>query len=218
MKRRIAVGIGLAGLFFLVGTTRVVYSSRKEYLKGRKALEMNIAVQAEAAGRIRTALSAYRAIRTSILGTRSFYTPHPVYLAKVNPRIAALMARQELELAAAAQRKRTKGRKRAQPRGTDGTEPSARKRDDERGPVPLDPKALDQRTAWHLRLLEKTHMPSVGWSLVALIGLFLWISSAFGFAYKAITPDDRLAGRQAMLWGGLILAGLVSWILGLALA
>ena len=39
------------------------------------------------------ALRAYRAIRTSILGTRSFYTPHPARLASANRRIARLMAR-----------------------------------------------------------------------------------------------------------------------------
>ncbi len=38
------------------------------------------------------ALAAYRAMRSSILSTRSFYTPHKAWLAKADQRIAALMA------------------------------------------------------------------------------------------------------------------------------
>jgi hypothetical protein len=48
---------------------------------------------AEMQGDLSTALRAYRAIRTSILGTRSFYTPHPARLASANRRIARLMAK-----------------------------------------------------------------------------------------------------------------------------
>ncbi len=40
------------------------------------------------------ALEAWRAIRSSILATRSFYTPYPRLLAEANRHIAALMARQ----------------------------------------------------------------------------------------------------------------------------
>src|SRR5262249_29578979 len=39
-----------------------------------------------------TALEAWRAIRSSILATRSFYTPFPARLEAANQRIAALMA------------------------------------------------------------------------------------------------------------------------------
>src|SRR5262249_49604080 len=39
-----------------------------------------------------TALDAWRAIRSSILATRSFYTPFPARLAAANARIADLMA------------------------------------------------------------------------------------------------------------------------------
>jgi len=53
-----------------------------------------IARQAEMEGQTDLALSAYRAIRTSCLGTRSFYTPHADRLEEANGRIAALMARQ----------------------------------------------------------------------------------------------------------------------------
>jgi hypothetical protein len=41
------------------------------------------------------ALTAYRAIRRSCLGTRSFYTPHTDRLSEANRRIASLLARQE---------------------------------------------------------------------------------------------------------------------------
>lgn len=47
---------------------------------------------AEEAGETSRALSAYRAIRASIMSTRSFYTPHPEQLEAANDRIATLMA------------------------------------------------------------------------------------------------------------------------------
>jgi hypothetical protein len=50
--------------------------------------------KAELNGDTDGALQAYRAIRSSILAARSFYTPHPERLEEVNNRIARLMARQ----------------------------------------------------------------------------------------------------------------------------
>jgi len=49
--------------------------------------------KAELAGDQDRALMAYRAIRSSILAARSFYTPHPERLEEVDGRIARLMAR-----------------------------------------------------------------------------------------------------------------------------
>ncbi len=53
----------------------------------------HVARQAEMEGQEELALAAYRAIRTSCIGTRSFYTPHEDRLREANRRIAALMAR-----------------------------------------------------------------------------------------------------------------------------
>jgi hypothetical protein len=55
----------------------------------------NLARQAEMEGRHDDALKAYRAIRSSCLGTRSFYLPHQARFHEANRRIADLMARQE---------------------------------------------------------------------------------------------------------------------------
>jgi len=62
-----------------------------------EALEQlrQIGRRAEMEGQVDPALSAYRAIRTSCLGTRSLYTPHRRRLNEANRRIAALMARQD---------------------------------------------------------------------------------------------------------------------------
>lgn len=59
-----------------------------------------LAEQAEQANDVDTALEAWRAIRSSSLATRSFYTPFADRLAHANERIAALMARQEIRAAA----------------------------------------------------------------------------------------------------------------------
>lgn len=46
----------------------------------------------------KTALDAWRAIRSSALATRSFYTPFPARLAAADARIAVLMAEEEVAL------------------------------------------------------------------------------------------------------------------------
>jgi hypothetical protein len=51
-----------------------------------------LAQAAEAAGDRELALGAWRAVRSSSLATRSFYTPHADRLARANGRIATLMA------------------------------------------------------------------------------------------------------------------------------
>ncbi len=51
-----------------------------------------LATQAEARSDVATALAAWRGIRSSILATRSLWTPHEELLEPANQRIAALMA------------------------------------------------------------------------------------------------------------------------------
>ena len=53
-----------------------------------------IARRAERRDETERALSAWRAVRGSILGVRSFYTPMPARLRAANRRVAALMAKQ----------------------------------------------------------------------------------------------------------------------------
>ena len=55
----------------------------------------SLAQSAEAARDVPLALSAWRAVRSAALATRSLYTPHPDKLARADERIAALMARAE---------------------------------------------------------------------------------------------------------------------------
>jgi hypothetical protein len=55
-----------------------------------------IALEADAHGDTRLALDAWRAVRSSVLATRSFYTPFPLKLTRANDRIADLMAKQEV--------------------------------------------------------------------------------------------------------------------------
>jgi hypothetical protein len=77
---------------------------------------------------------------------------------------------------------------------------------------------LARYEAWHLAQLRRDAAPSVGWSILALLGFALWVGGAFLFIYRAITPDDRFLSRQALLWGGVILAGLILWLTGLSQA
>lgn len=72
--------------------------------------------------------------------------------------------------------------------------------------------------AWHRTRLARDTAPSVLWSVLALLGFLAWVGGAVGFIYRAITPEDRLLGRQAIRWGLVIAAGLAVWLVGLSLA
>lgn len=133
---------------------------------------------AEGAGDRDTALLAWQAMRSSILSTRSFYTPYAGLLPVANERIAALMAQAE-------------------------------------GPAADPGKDEVARKAWHLALLNKDESPSVLWSLVALLGFAAWVGGGFYFAWRGVTPDDRLDRRASALSGVLVLVGLLVWMLGL---
>lgn len=209
-RRRTWMFVGLAACFCLgVVVTRVFYDGRRALQAGDRVVAAdvreaivhwrraarwyapgaphvagaydrleNLAVEAEAHGDLITALEAWRAIRSSALATRSFYTPYADRLARANERIAVLMARQE----------------------GPGADPAR----DEAG-----------RAAWHKALLDRDEAPSVGWSILALLGFAGWIGGGFRFAWRGLTEEDRLDRRQAALSGVMIAVGLLVWMVSL---
>lgn len=148
-----------------------------------------MAHQAEDQGDLDTALAAWRGIRSSILATRSLYTPFAERLEPANRHIAALMA--ELE-----------GRR---------ADPAA-----DPGPRPMADEAA--RAAWHYDLLARSHAPSPFWSLIAILGLAMWLGGGLLFALRGVTADDELVPRTAAHAGLLVAGGLLVWMLGLHLA
>jgi len=277
MKRRIVVTLAIVGFFLTVVSARVLYSSRKEYFAGRRALAIgktepavihfrrsahwyapgnpyvissldalwHIGRSAESSDRINLALMAYRAIRSSVLGTRSFYTPHAAYLHRVNPKIAALMARQQIAYekqknqpssahlgskttrigpGASHPSQNNPRNAKNEPNSATGRG-SAGKPGHTTGPgtapaveTPADLAHYEKLRAFHLALLERTNAPSVLWSLLAIIGLLVWVGCGFGLAYKAFTSDDHFIIKNALWWGGGIVAGIVLWLVSLSLA
>lgn len=75
-----------------------------------------------------------------------------------------------------------------------------------------------EREAFHYGLLKLDQMPSVFWSIIALLGLALWIGAGFAFALRAIDDKDRLVPAAAAYSGAGIAIGLVIWLTGLHLA
>lgn len=60
--------------------------------------------------------------------------------------------------------------------------------------------------------------PSVGWTIVLLIGFFGWIGSTVGFIFQGITRENRLNKKRALMWGLLIVVFYAMWIAGLYFA
>ena len=161
-----------------------------------------LAMAAEEAGDLDTALAAWRAIRGSILATRSLYTPFAERLDPANQRIADLMA--ALEDAPADQVSGATSASGAEPGpGAAGLRADA---------------AREQRAAWHYDLLIRDHAPSPFWSLLAILGFALWLGGGLLFALRGVTADDELVPRTAAHAGIMVAAGLLLWMLGLHLA
>ncbi|MDH5493989.1 MAG: hypothetical protein OEY14_18710 [Myxococcales bacterium] len=79
-------------------------------------------------------------------------------------------------------------------------------------------KSRAQLEAEHLELLSAPVGPSVGWTLLLLLGFFGWVGGGFAFAARAFDAEDRLLRGPALRWGGLILAGFALFALGLLMA
>lgn len=76
-------------------------------------------------------------------------------------------------------------------------------------------KTPAEREQWHYDLLQRDHAPSVGWSIVALLGFGLWIGGGFLFALRGVSAEDALVPRPAATAGLMVACGLVIWMLGL---
>ena len=149
-----------------------------------------LAKAAEQEGKRKIALDAWTGIRSSVRATRSVYTPYASYLQEADAHIARLMAEQEM----------------AEQEATGG--------------AALEHGAGDLATAeaWHARLLARDDMPSVGWSIFALLGLTMWIGGGFAFAITGLDDSDLLRPKAAAYSGAAIGMGLLIWLLGLHLA
>ena len=154
-----------------------------------------LAKTAENRGDRTTALMAWRGVRSSIMATRSFYTPYADRLEPANRRIAALMAREEAE---------------NPPLVQSGDPPTSEAQSSAPGGVGSE--------SWHYQLLTRDNSPSVFWSIVALLGFAMWVAGGLLFALRGVTADDRLVPRMAAYAGILIAAGLLVWMTGLHLA
>jgi len=48
-----------------------------------------------------------------------------------------------------------------------------------------------------------------------LAGLAGWVCSALVFIFKAFPGRGKFLGRPALIWGGLLLASYIVWIVGM---
>jgi hypothetical protein len=170
---RLAEGLSGEARRLHLGLAARMYAPGNPY--SRRALD-ELAAEGRAGGP--DALPAWQTVRSAILATRSFYTPHRALLDEANARIAEAMAAGESAA---------------------------------RGP-------LEARRAWHAARLALDEAPSVGWTLVALFGLALWIGAAVGFLLRGIDERDRLRRRAAVTCALGVALGLALFFVGLARA
>lgn len=79
-------------------------------------------------------------------------------------------------------------------------------------------KTEEQRRAEFLAELRSVPTPDVGWSVALLVGFFGWVGSAATFFWRGFTPEGRLVGRPALLWGALVVGFFALWVVGMTQA
>ena len=65
---------------------------------------------------------------------------------------------------------------------------------------------------------ERPLEPSMGWTLVLLLGWLTWTIAAFAFAQLAIDEEDRIRAAPARVLGTLVVVGFGLFVIGMALA
>jgi len=56
------------------------------------------------------------------------------------------------------------------------------------------------------------------WSIVTIIGLSGWVSSAIMFLFRAFPGRGRFEVREACVWGAAVLVSYGVWVVGMLLA
>lgn len=86
-------------------------------------------------------------------------------------------------------------------------------------PPSVDPGADETaRAAWHAERLERDDAPSVGWSLLALAGLALWVGAALALISRGLDERLHFVRPRALLCGALVALGFALFLVGLARA
>jgi hypothetical protein len=83
----------------------------------------------------------------------------------------------------------------------------------------VDPGAsLETRAAWHASRLARHPGPTVGYVLLALFGLALWLGGAVGFIRRGLDTGLRLRRGPALASGIAFVLGFALFVAGLRLA
>lgn len=83
----------------------------------------------------------------------------------------------------------------------------------------VDPGAsAPARAAWHAARLARRPGPAVGYVILALGGLALWLGAAAGFVSRGLDAGLRLRRGRAIVAGLLFLVGFTMFLTGLRLA
>jgi len=83
----------------------------------------------------------------------------------------------------------------------------------------VDPGAsLEARTAWHASKLARHPGPTIGYVLLALFGLAVWLVGAVGFMRRGLDAGLRLRRGPALAAGIIFVVGFALFLTGLRLA
>ncbi len=201
MARKLARAAALIAIILAMVTVRVIWSSRSEWHAASSATGDDRIAHLGRAARLDTPGNPYsrRAIDTLATEARSGGDQSLVLWRELRSAILAIRSfyTPHKDLLAEANQHIAQLMA-AQENDTRGSEP--------------------ERRAWHTARLAQDDAPSVGWTVIALLGLAAWIGCAAAFFTRAIGEDDRLRPRPALIFACGIALGLALFFIGLARA
>jgi len=76
-------------------------------------------------------------------------------------------------------------------------------------------QTFEERRQRALNALTKDERPRAAGAFLAVAGFFGWVSAAFAFIFRAVTPAGDLRARPAAVWASVFIACYGVWIFGM---
>lgn len=81
-----------------------------------------------------------------------------------------------------------------------------------------EPSEVDKHRERFARMYAREVGPTLGGSILTIIGFFGWVGTTLGFIWFGLSTDDKWLLRPCVLWGSGVVIFFTAWVFGLLLA
>lgn len=81
-----------------------------------------------------------------------------------------------------------------------------------------EPSEIDKHRERYARIYAREVGPTLGGSMLAIIGFFGWVGATLGFIWYGLSEQGNWLLRPCVLWGSVVVIFFTAWVFGLLLA